>query len=128
MYKKKQELLRDPTVKQFVKIPNLPNKSLSTMMDELIFQDTYLDTPPLFRTLMASKEKIEQSMKVLQDFNKIFQPLMNSKFVKGFEQIIKIEDEKAKEIVEKNSECLKTKLKFKMISMFFLIIRNHIFQ
>jgi hypothetical protein len=93
-------------VKKFVRIPNLPNKNIGALVDELIYQDNYVDTPPLLRNIMASKEKFEETLKVLEEFVSLFQPLMGSKFFKGFEQVIKFEDEKAKEIVEENKEYI----------------------
>jgi hypothetical protein len=98
--KKKQVSLSDPIVKEFVSIPNLPNNSIGLMVDQLIDQDVYLDTPPFLRNIIANKDKFEQSMKEVEVFMKLFQPFIDSQFVKGFEKVIKFEEEKAKEMAE----------------------------
>lgn len=97
---KKQVLLNDPVVKEFVTIPNLPNNSTGLMVDKLIDQDVYLDTPPLLRNILANKDEFEQSMKKMEVFLKLFQPLVESQFAKGYEEVIKVEEEKIKEMAE----------------------------
>jgi len=97
---KKQVLLSDPIVKEFVSIPNLPNNSIGLMVDQLIDQDVYLDTPPLLRNIIANKDRFEQSMKEMEVFMKLFQPLIDSRFAKGYEEVIKFEEEKAKGMAE----------------------------
>jgi hypothetical protein len=103
---RKQVLLNDPIVKEFASIPNLADNVTGQLVDELIDQDEYLDIPPLFRNIIADKDKFEQSMKGMETFIKLFQPLADSLFVKGYEEVVKFEEEKVKEIVQ-NKELIK---------------------
>ena len=50
----KQALLNDPDVKKFVGIYNLPNTELGSIVDEIVDQDEYLDTPLLFRNVISN--------------------------------------------------------------------------
>lgn len=97
---KKQVLLSDPIVKEFVSIPNLPNNSIGLMVNQLIDQDAYLDTPSLLKNFVVDKDKIEQSMKGMEVLMRSFQPLIDSQFAKGYEEVIKFEEEKAKGMAE----------------------------
>lgn len=97
---KKREILCDPLIKKFVRIPNLPNKNIAATIDQLIDQDVYLDTPPLLRSLIENKETFAQAIKQMEVLTNLFKPLMDSTFVQEVGEIIKIEDEKATELAQ----------------------------
>jgi hypothetical protein len=101
----KRVLLSDPIINKFVSIPNLINNSIGMMVSNIIDQDEYLDTPNILRNLIDNKDTLEPSMKALEVFMKIFQPLMDSRFAKGYEEVIKIEEEKAIDMA-KNKELM----------------------
>lgn len=101
----KRVLLSDPVINKFVSIPNLANISIGTMVENIIDQDEYLDIPSILRNLVDNKEKLEGSIKQLELFMKIFQPLMDSPFARGYEKAVRIDEERASDMA-KNKELM----------------------
>ena len=103
---KKQRLLKDPLVKKFVSIPNLPSNKIRQIIDDLINQEKFLETPDLLRNLFKLKNKdgLQQNLQEMNSFiktwSKILKPFTDSDLSKKIQKNTEEQMQKENELFQ----------------------------
>lgn len=111
-----KSLLKEPLVKKFVTIKNLPKDQTRTLVNEILQTESFLLAPKFIQVLMKNKDKLKQLTNAAKIFENIFIPLKDTKLFQNMQLDIAREQKKA-EMIVKNEDVIRDFM-FKVVGKF----------